>query len=597
MSLKKSIIGVSILLLCCVSYAEVNLSINEKELLFAELTSNLKSTWIKAGTIEAVEEEYKAPITTDEKEILSKISQKIEDYQSNDKKVEVAASVQKLAFDAIPFNVRYQLSNEYKMKTTKVIRYDGKRFYCDNKVDSREDSVKITDELKNNYKTNDFKMEWNGRRITCCDGEKITIYTPSVNHALIESAKDFPGGSISFLSKGLIPWRYGSFTLDKLVKLESSAVEKTVDGQSVINLTLINTDGSESIIVLDPKKNYAPLSWVTNKADSRTINLYSGYKLVADSWVPTSIIMEKFDKSNNLLEGDYITITKISGEVPSASSFVVDLVPNTFVEYLYDVTKPELQYYYSDIANSNLLLAERMAYIESEGKILQNCATSTLQYAALLSGKDIMDSKLSALVNPDDLKTSMKDMKKYALSKGLYCKAVTTDVQTLKDLSGCQVILHMPDEHHFVLLDHIDQNYVWLIDLTNDKFYYRENINLFGMEWTEGTALLVSNQPIALPEGTKEISDDQLIGCIGGFGFTCTYLLQQKYRIYCIFDGVECYGMTELIFERHGCELAPSGTCVDEFKIDRYTWPCLTVEGICKYDMAHNRIFYMLACK
>ncbi len=602
MKSKTSIISILMLMLFCrICLADVELSGKEKELLFKTLAANFKSTWIQSGTMEAVHEEYRAPKTTDENTILSEISRKIEEYVSNDNKAEVAEYLQKMALEAIPFNIRYHMSNEYTMKTTKILKYDGKRYYYDIKVDSRVDSVKVPDELKSNHKIDQFNLTWNGRRILCDDGEKNTMYTPGVNHAFVSSSENFQNGSLSLLIKGIIPWGYGSLTYDNLIKMESSAVAKTVDGHSEIHLTLINKDGSESIFVLAPEKGYAPISWVTNKADSKTINLYSDYKFVSDSWIPTSIVIEKFDKTQKLLEGDYITISKISGEVPSPSSFVVDFMPNTLIEYRYDITKPDLQYFYSNTANSDLLLAERMAYMEAEGKQLQNCATSTLQYAALKLGKNILSSQLSDLVNPDDMKTSMKDMKKYAESKGLYCKAVTTDLQTLKNLSGCQVILHLPEKNHYVLLDRIDENYVWIIDLTKDNFYYRANAGLYGMEWTEGTALLVSNQSIALPSGATEIPDAHLVGYTGGLGYSCTYLIQNSLKISCPYMiGGNCYGISEVIFRRIGCELAESGMCADEFRIEKYTFRCVVHPldpNMCVWDLGTLVIYYLLSCQ
>lgn len=602
MNLRTSFFSIFLtLLLCSVSFAESIFTNEEKEQLFKELTSKPKAAWIQAGSIEATREEYRAPKTTDEKEILSQISKNIEDYQNNDNKAEKAEYLQKMALDAIPFNTRYYLSNEYTMKTTTVLKYDGKRYYCDIKVDSRKDSVLIQDTLKSNYKTNEFNMTWNSRRILCYDGEKYIMYTPSVSHAIIESTENMPNTSISLLNNGLIPWGYGSYTYDKLIKFTSSVEEKTVDGHSEVHITLIDKDGSEFSFVLDPEKEYAPLSWVVNTTDSTFVHVYSGYKLVSDSWVPTSVVIEKFDnKTNKLLEGDYTTITKINGEIPSAGSFVVDFIPNTLIEYSYDITKPELQYFYSDIANSDLLLAEKKAYMATEGKQLQNCATASLQYAALQLGKDILNPQLSEIVNSNDFTSSLKDIKKYAENQGFNCKAVTTDIQTLKELSDCQAILHLPSKNHFVLLDHIDQKYAWIIDLTEDKFYYRIDINFFNMEWTEGTALLISNKSISLPSGAVEIPDDKLTGYTGGSGYTCTYLLQSHRIIYCIYDGANCFGLYQIYFPRYGCEYAESGACAEEYKVLEITWPCYNhplIPYSCTINTDLQQFYYILACK
>ena len=188
---------------------------------------------------------------------------------------------------------------------------------------------------------------------------------------------------------------------------------------------------------------------------------------------------------------------------------------------------------------------------------------------------------------------------KYAENQGFYCRAVTTNIETLKDLSGCKAILHIPGSNHFVLLDHIDQKYVWIIDLTKDKFYYRVDINFFDMDWMEGTALLISNQPISLQTETVEIPDNQLMGYIGGTGYSCTYLIQDIKIIHCIFNGQTCMGNYQLIFPRYGCELSESGSCTEEFMIEKVVWPCIdhpTIPYTCALDSGHQQYFYILAC-
>ena len=602
MNSKTSIISVVILLLLgCISYGDGEFSNSEKESLFHELINNSRTTWIQAGAIEVTREQYKAPTTTDENEILSEISKRIQDYQNNEDKPEKAEYLQKMKLDATPFNTRYQMSNEYTMKTTNVLKYDGTRFYLDITVDSREDSVKLPYELKGNYKTEEFNMDWNSRRISCFDGEKEIMYTPSINHALIETPDYYSNGRISLIRKGIIFWGYGNLTYEKLTEMKSSVVEQNVDGRSEIVLTLSDEFDSESIFILDPSKDYAPISWVENTRDSSTVHLYSGYKLISNNWVPTSIIIEKFDKdTNELKEGDYLTITKISGEVPSSSDFVVDFVPDTLIEHRYDITEPQLIYFYANASKTDLLLSERKAYIESEGKRIQNCATSSLQFAALQLGKDILDNQLSEIVNTEDMTSSLKDMKSYAENKGFNCKAVTTDIQTLKDLSGCQAILHIPGKNHFVLLDHIDENYVWIIDLTENKFYYRISVGTFDMEWTEGTALLLSNQQISLSSDAVEINDDQLIGYTGGYGWACTYLLQSYHIEFCQFYGELCYGDFEMVFTRYGCDIAENGVCTDEVMTQKYTVPCRNdpeKPEDCIFNYEEKIYLFLIACQ
>ena len=121
-----------------------------------EVTGQPRKTWIPAGTIEATHEEYKAPQTTDPNEINGQIAEKVQEYQANPNKRERAETLQKMRLDAIPFNIRYRLSNEYTMSSTSVVRFDGARFYWEINVDSRTDSVKPGKDLAGNFMTEQF---------------------------------------------------------------------------------------------------------------------------------------------------------------------------------------------------------------------------------------------------------------------------------------------------------------------------------------------------------------------------------------------------------------------------------------------------------
>jgi hypothetical protein len=188
-------------------------------------------------------------------------------------------------------------------------------------------------------------------------------------------------------------------------------------------------------------------------------------------------------------------------------------------------------------------------------------------------------------------------MKQFAESRGLYCRAVKTDIKTLKGLNGCQVILHIPGKNHFVVLAGIDSDYVWCIDLANDKFFYRTEIDFFGMDWTEGTALLVSNRPI---QGNfTEIGEDQLQSIIGSTGYSCTRLIQTYNVIYCGNPVVGvCEGYYEEYLTRYGCEVAPSGSCTGSRMIRYKETPCIEYP----YDPSQCAVtgewtcYYMKAC-
>ena len=591
---------VLLLSVSCVAFADRQLAGAEILQIFEKLASQPRKTWIAAGTIEATHHEYKAPKTTDVNKINDRISEKIKEYQNNPNKPELTENLQKMNLDAMPFNIRYRLSNEYTMNSTVVVRFDGDRFYWEIDVNSRTDSVKPGPDLEGNYLTKQFNLDLTARRIYAWDGECYTIYALPVNNAIVTSTGNFPHVVNGSLTAGFIPWGYGYFTYEKLSAAESSAVETSVDGQTRIRLTLNYSEDLEMVFVMDPEKNYTVMSCTTTGPGNRiTYTHYSNHKLSSGNWIPTTILIEQYDAgANRLLASDFWDFTSISGETPDPEAFSVKYEADALVEYFNPITNKPVMYRYSEIVDTDLLLAERLAFAASEGTQSQNCATASFKYAASQLGKDVTDQQLAQLVSEPDKTTSLYAMKEFAQGLGLYCRAVKTDIQTLKGLSGCQVILHIPGRSHFIVLEGIDAGYVWSIDLANDKFYYRIDLNFFDMGWTEGTALLISNQPIQIQGNFAEITDAQLGNTIGASGYTCTRLLQTYNVIYCSYVGGECINYYEVYFTRYGCEAAESGSCTGSSMIRYAETPCIlypyppppcTVTG--DWD-----IYYMIAC-
>jgi hypothetical protein len=135
--------------------------------------------------------------------------------------------------------------------------------------------------------------------------------------------------------------------------------------------------------------------------------------------------------------------------------------------------------------------------------------------------------------------------------------------------------LHIPGKSHFVALEAVDDKYVWTIDLANDKFYYRTDKDFFGMDWTEGTALLVSNRPISQDGDFVEIAGDELANIVGGAGYSCTNLLQEYDVVFCSYVGGECGGIYQEYYERWGCAAAPSGSCSSSRLLRYKESPCI----------------------
>lgn len=164
-------------------------------------------------------------------------------------------------------------------------------------------------------------------------------------------------------------------------------------------------------------------------------------------------------------------------------------------------------------------------------------------------------------------------MKEFVRSQGLHCRAVRTDIRTLKSLTDCQVILHLPNKNHFVLLADIDNANVWCIDLASKKFCYRADINFFGMDWTEGTALLISDAPVKGSFNDIDVSGLQTI--TGGLGYSCTYLLQEEDWLVCEYIFGSCPGYYYYWPERWCCEEASRGSCYNSSLLWLATCKCI----------------------
>ncbi len=565
--------GLFWLSISCAAFADRPLDRAEILQILQQLTSQPKKTWISAGTIKATHEEYKAPKTTDLNEINNQIKEEIAEYQKSSNKRELTEDLQKMKLDAIPFNVRHKLSNEYTMNSSVIVKFDGEKFYWEINVDSRVDSVKPEKNLVDNFMTKQFDLNWNARRIFAWDGEKYTTYFLPGNQAIIDSIGNKPHVVNGPLTAGLVPWGYGYYSYSSLSAIESSAIEKYVDSQTQIHITLKNSDGSEMLFVLDPAKNYAVLSCLIKKYGNLvTSKQYSNYQMISGNWISAVVLIEQYEAaSNRLLTRDLWDITSVDTNIPKSYEFDVNYKTDALIEHFaLNSQKPEI-YGYSQTTDTTLLLAERLEYAANEGTQKQNCATTAVKYVASQLGKNIADQQLTQLVDEPNGQTSLYMMKHFVQNQGLYCHAVKTDIETLKSLNGCKVILYIPGKKHFVVLEAVNDKYVWTVDLSSNKFYYRTDINFFGMDWTDGIAFLVSNQPIS--GDFSDINDSELQK-IAGLGYSCTKLLQAYNVIFCEYIGGACGGWYTEFYTRYGCE-SGDGSCSTSKKIRYAETPCI----------------------
>ena len=515
---------------CGFAFADRQLDRTEVLQIFQTLTSQPKETWIPTGTIEATRQEYKS-------------------------------------------------SNGYIIDSTVLVRYDGDRFYWEINIDSctRQTQPQRCSRV-------DFDLNWNKRRVFAWDGERYTMYFRPGNHAIVtEGSSDIPVNVNGPLTAGIVPWGFGIYTIESLSAAESSAIEVDVSGQKQIHLTLKKTNTPEIIFVLDPTKDYAVLSCSLNSAGRSSIVKTCGdYQLVSGTWIPATIIIEQYDDSkqpSELLSYDYWNLDFVSVSLPHY--FSVEYETGTLVEYNSSITNKPLLYRYSNEVDTDSLLQNRLAVVLAGNIQTQNCATVAMKYVAGQLGKNVTDQKLVELVNEPNEDTSLYELRRFAKELGFHCLAVKTDIQTLKNLEDCQAILHLPGANHYVVLGHIDDEYVWLVDLDSNKFYYRIRIDQFGLRWREGTALLISRNPLLLTGTFAELKDSELHEIIGSTisfdNFACTELIQGYNVIFCseMMSGL-CGGCYTIFYNRYGCTEGEDGDyCTGTDMIGNIWNPCI----------------------
>ena len=503
------------------AFADRQLDKAQIQQIFQTLTDQPRKTWIPAGTIEAKHLEYKT-------------------------------------------------SDGYVIESTVIIKYDGDRFYWEINIDSHTKQTEPQESPKSRFPQDDSDLHWNKKRVFAWDGQRYTMYFRPGNQAIVtENPSDIQDKVNGPLTAGIIPWGYGIYTYKELSDAESSAIELEVDGHKQIQITLKKTDTAEIVFVLDPAKDYAVLSWSLNYAGRPTIiQTYSDYKKVSGKWIPITIVVERYDNSKQppeLFSYDEWHLTSISTSIPQPDSFKVAYETDALVKYKSSVTDRPLWYRSSDKVDTDSLLKDRLAILLARETQTQNCAMVVMEYVSEQLGKVVSDKKLAELVNGPNKETSLYALRQFAQQLGFYCLAAKTNVQTLKDLKGCQAILHLPRANHYVVLEHIDDEYVWIIDLDANNFYYRTKINEFGLDWSEGIALLLSNRPLDSKGTFTEINDEEMHKIIGALSipkYSCTDKIQSRDTIFCsepVGELFICLGRYYEIQEVWGCKEDPSG--------------------------------------
>lgn len=599
---------IAILSLNAVGFSERVLDQSEILLILQTLTDQPQDGWISSGTVEAVHQSYHEAKITDPYELNQLIEQSQQDYLDNPSKRERNTDIQQMHYEAIPFNIRYKHANKYQMTTRETVKYDGSRFNWKIDVLSREDSVKVPQ--NSTFMHDYFNLDWNGKRVFNWDGEKYTRYFRPSNHASVdENPSNIPIRVNGPLTAGCIPWGNGIYELSRLEDAELSGVE-IIDGtQTEIHINAVYSPALAVSFVLDADKDFAPLHCTISKPGQLTIiQSYDDYQLVSGQRVPFTIVIEKYKGDmDQLISRDTWNITAIDNTPLGSEDFEVAYETDALIEYRASFLPQSHKYRHADPAQpENIdvasLLSERLSV--ASGAVAQpvNCATLAMKYTASQLGKQTDDQQLAQLINSEN-QTSLFSLTQYSQNLGLYAIAVKTDINILKSLQNCQVILHLPSNNHFVALGNIDDEYIRLIDLSRDNFFYRSPLTKFQQDWQDGTALILSNEPIAL-SGTVDtintVDQQYILGAGCPFGcYSCTDLLQNYSVTFCDLPSGGICDSTYIIYEeRWGCEASASGSCYSSTMARRNEISCAidpSDPGICITD-GNWTTYYMRAC-
>jgi predicted double-glycine peptidase len=481
-------------------------------------------------------------------------------------------------------HIQLETSTGYMAESEEIVRYDGERFVWQITMNSRTKTIVDDDEQKVILEDR-FDFNGNKKRVFVWDGASYTMYFESGKQALVyEEPGNIPVAVNGPLTAGIIPWGFGRFSYENLVALKSTAYEVEVDGKKQVHITLEGEDSPKMFLALNPSRKYALLSCSTDyNGQSVIVRTYDDYTLIAERWIPTKIIVEKYGGYQKILSYDDWQLTYISPVIADSFNFSVYFDKGTLVQYHANSPDKPLSYKSNDQIDVQLLLQKKITMeLSGEDKAQRNCATVAAEFVLDSMSISFDRQQLRSLIKGNEGGTSLYDLKNFIESKGLYCKAIKgVDIQVLGNVfNNCQTIVYLPKQRHYVVLARVDDEQVWLIDLNERKFLYSIKLDKFNKEMESGAYLLVSDKPLELDGSFVEIEDKQLNQLIGGdvVGYCCIEKIQEAGIGFCsemTYGGI-CLSVYTVYCEIYKCKaFGTGGFCFSEPKVSSYWSPCI----------------------
>lgn len=481
-----------------------------------------------------------------------------------------------------------------KKQSHESVDTDGSRFVWRIHLDSADSG-----EQSDSNKSKEF-LRGNKERVFVWDGQAYTLYFKSGKQAITYESPEIPVRVNGPLTAGIVPWGHGIFTLESLTKAQVSATQIQTDEGQRIEMAIQVEKSPEIRIVMQPEKNYALCSFTLLHPNlSKTVQTYGNYSLENGRWVPMNILIEHFDHGQ-LSSSDSWGFVALKSQAVEKGVFAPSFEEKTLVEYHTPVLEKPVLYRHSSRANTKLLLDKRVEAGLKKGLVKQNCGTVAVGYILEKLGFESTEQELTSLVDDISNDTSLYQIQQVFQQKGLSCDAVTTKIPALSKLNNCQILLHFPNKQHFVVLDRIDDQTVWVIDLDRQTFYRTLTLDDFKQEWA-GIALIVSGEPLQLGFDYIPVPGDVLRKIKGAADYSCSELIQDYEVILCpeMILGT-CGGRYYMYYQRYACvHDSGGGFCAGTNVVGHVYTPCVEdwyYPGTCDI-LGEWRVRYMRACE
>ena len=455
--------------------------------------------------------------------------------------------------------------------TRESLKHDGDKYFYESEIleyyVDRDDAIDKTASV--------LDLERNRIQNFVWDGKKQTMYLKSGKYAMVsENTSGVVPFNNSLIKAGFIPWGYGAYTFDLLMKSKPRGFWDKYENEDVVKLEFDFASRSQVTIYLDPLRNFVPISREIHYGENHVMRIESkDYKVFDGKWVPQLVLQETF-VGDQLHRYDYWDMMYQS---LGNDSFDVEYEKGICVEYMPAEVEQRLTFYSTQAVNVDELIAEKVDMIQN--KSTKSCAAVAMKYILNKHGIAPLDAQVEK-TESCAVMMSLAQLEESFASYNLNTRCVKLDVNSLKQIENQSVVLYLPATKHYVVLADVDDEHVWFVDLSSSKIISMYDKKRFQRMFGDGVVMLVSRGNIVAPDTVKELTHEEKERVLGGSTdcYTCTKVLQEHSVSFCqeSQSGV-CSGNYFVWFPRLACEKKPTGSssCSGSMKISCSHCTCI----------------------